>query len=121
MKKYQVSLAKAVLGTFGWLTGILVLANGGNEILRLLLLSITCSIIIGFIFSVGYPIIWKEFTTNQAVKIGLSSIMNIGGGCLVIGLLFPAMFTMIFAWIPAMLLLSIVLHTICSFFYQEAN
>lgn len=121
MKKYQVSLAKAILGTFGWLTGILVLANGGNEILRLLLLSITCSIIIGFVFSVGYPIIWKEFTANQAVKIGLSSIMNIGGGCLVIGLLFPAMFTMIFAWIPAMLLLSIVLHTICSFFYQEAN
>ena len=121
MKNYQVRLAKATLGTFGWLTGILILVKGGNDILQLLLLSITCSIVIGFIFSVGYPIIWSTRSTHQAVKIGLSSIMNIGGGCLVIGLLFPAMLTLIFSWIPAMLVLSVVLHTLCSLFYQEVN
>lgn len=118
MKKYSVKFGQAAIGTFGWLTGIMVLTRGSDQILAILLTAAICGVIISGVLTLLYPMVWEGIRWNKAWKIVISAFLNLTAGLILVGLLMPNMLLMILPWLPAMLLLSILLHTICSMFYS---
>ncbi|MGM0168505.1 hypothetical protein IGI39_004260 [Enterococcus sp. AZ135] len=120
MKKYQAAFGKAVMGSFGWLTGILFLLKGTESGMTNVLTAFASAVIIGGVFTIGYPLVWNDLKINRVGKITLSAILNITAGLAVIRLLLPAMFTMIFPWTLGMLTLSIAIHSVTSIFYYQS-
>ncbi|MBO1305289.1 hypothetical protein JZO70_03890 [Enterococcus sp. 669A] len=119
MKKYQTAFAKAVLGSCGWLMGILVLIEGKNLSFTHVAIAAASSAVIATVFAVLYPWIWNDAKLNRFGKVAASAIINITTGCIVIGLVIPAMLTMILPWAPGMLVLSLGLHFVASCFVRE--
>lgn len=120
MKKNSVKFGQAAIGIFGWLTGIMVLVKGTDQMLEILLTSVICGVIASSVLTVLYPVVWEGTNLNRGWKIIISATLNLAAGSVILGLLLPAMLLMVLPWIPAMLLLSIILHSICSLFYQQA-
>ncbi|BBM16619.1 hypothetical protein G15_0232 [Enterococcus avium] len=120
MKKNQLAFAKAVMGSFGWLTGILFLLRGTEAIMTNVITAFASALIIAAVLTIGYPSIWNSLNLNRIGKVTLSSILNITAGLAIIRLLVPAMFTMIFPWTLAMVLLSMAIHSITSIFHRSS-
>lgn len=119
MKKYSVKFEQAAMGIFGWLTGVMVLAQGTDQMVKLLLTTAICGVVASGVLTILYPVIWEGTKLKSVWKIILSAVLNLTAGSVIVGLLMPAMLMMILPWVPAMLLLSIILHTICSLFYLQ--
>lgn len=119
MKKYSVKFGQAAMGIFGCLTGVMVLARGTDQMVKLLLTTAICGVIVSGVLTTLYPIIWEGTKLNRVWKIILSATLNLAAGLVTVGLLMPAMLMMILPWVPGMLLLSIILHAICSLFYLQ--
>ncbi|MEO1768931.1 MULTISPECIES: hypothetical protein [Enterococcus] len=119
MKKNSVKFGQAALGIFGWLTGIMVLVRGTDQLLGILLTTVVCGMIASSVLTLLYPLIWEGTKLNRAWKIIISATLNLAAGSAIIGLLIPAMLMMLLPWMPAMLLLGLILHSLCSLFYPQ--
>lgn len=79
------------------------------------------AIISAGIFGVMYNALWNYFTLKPIWNILISSTFSILGGMAMIWLFSKDMFNFISPWLPGMLLLSVVLHTIAFYFYAGIN
>ena len=119
MKNYQVAFGKAVMGSFGWLTGILVLLRGSEMNLVGIVTAFVSAIVIGAVLTIGYPLIWKNLSINRIGKIILSAVLNISAELAISHLLVPEMFTRIFPWTLGMVALSCAIHFVTSTFHYN--
>ncbi|WKY44535.1 hypothetical protein Q5O14_00105 [Eubacteriaceae bacterium ES2] len=72
--------------------------------------------VFGIMFGIVYTVLWDYLTLKPLINILISSIMNTLGGLTVVALFSMQMFDLIKAWIPGILILTIVLHTIIFYF-----
>lgn len=79
------------------------------------------AVIAAGIFGVMYNVLWNHFTLRPLWNILISSTLSIAGGMGMVWLFSVDMFNHIRPWLPAMLLLSVVLHTIAFYFYARVN
>ncbi|MGM0213835.1 hypothetical protein [Enterococcus sp. AZ109] len=119
MKIHQTAFTKSVLGAFGWLMGIFVLIERKNLRFSYVAVALASAAIIAAVFTIFYPCIWNNPKLNRLSKVAASAIINIAAGCVIIGLVIPAMLTLILPWVPGMLALSLGLHLIASYFVRE--
>ncbi|WNS42012.1 hypothetical protein [Paenibacillus sp. MMS20-IR301] len=79
------------------------------------------AVIAAGMFGVMYNALWNHFTLRPLWNILISSILSLSGGMGMVWLFSVEMFDQIKSWLPGMLLLSVVLHTIAFYFYARVN
>ncbi len=73
------------------------------------------------VFGVMYDALWNYFTLKPAWNILISSVLNITGGLTAVWLFSKEMFAFISPWLPGMVILSVVLHSIAFYFYAKID
>lgn len=105
-----------------WITLLLTIFFKGQTIaLTYLWNLIGIATIFALLFGVIYSGLWNYLTFKPVTNILITSALNIAGGLTAVWLFSPAMFTLIAPWIPGMLLLSLLLHTIAFYFYARRD
>jgi FlaA1/EpsC-like NDP-sugar epimerase len=79
------------------------------------------AIISAGLFGVMYNALWNYFTLKPLWNIFISSTLNLLSGMIIVWLFSKDMFHFIAPWLPGMLLLSVVVHTIAFYFYARMN
>ncbi|MEK4488235.1 hypothetical protein NYE44_01100 [Paenibacillus sp. FSL L8-0493] len=105
-----------------WITLLLTVFFKDQSIDMLYLWRIAgIAIISAGIFGVMYNVLWNYFTLRPLWNILISSTFSIFGGMGMVWLFSKEMFNFISPWLPGMLLLSVILHTIAFYFYARIN
>lgn len=105
-----------------WITLLLtIFFNGQTIALSYLWNLIGISTICALLFGVVYNGLWNYLTFKPVTNILITSILNIAGGLTAVWLFSPAMFIFIAPWIPGMLLLSLLLHSIAFYWYGRID
>lgn len=73
------------------------------------------------VFGVMYDALWNYFTLKPVWNILISSVLNIAGGLTAVWLFSEEMFAFISPWLPGMVILSVVLHSIAFYFYAKID
>ncbi|MCL6603999.1 MAG: hypothetical protein K6T94_14115 [Paenibacillus sp.] len=108
--------------TFLWVTLLFTLFLKDQSISILYLWNIAgISIISAGLFGVMYNALWNYYTLKPVWNILISSTVNMVGGMIMVWLFSVEMFQLILPWLPGMLLLSVVLHTIAFYFYARMD
>lgn len=108
--------------TFLWVTLLFTLFLKDQSISILYLWNIAgISIISAGVFGVMYNALWNYYTLKPVWNILISSTINMVGGMIMVWLFSVEMFQFILPWLPGMLLLSVVLHTIAFYFYARMD
>jgi len=95
--------------------------NGQTIALSYLWNLIGISTIAALLFGVIYSVLWNFLTFKAITNILISSILNIVGGLTAVWLFSSEMFYLIAPWIPGMVILSIILHTITFYLYAKMD
>lgn len=77
--------------------------------------------ILGLMFGVIYSVLWNYLTLKPIMNILISSVLNMLGGLAAVRLFSGQMFDLIAPWIPGMLILTIILHTIAFYLYARLD
>lgn len=88
-----------------------------SDLWRLAGIALTSALLYG----VMYSALWNHFTLKPFWNILISSTLNIAGGMLIIWFLSQDMFRFILPWLPGMLVLSVILHTLAFYVYAKIN
>ena len=103
-----------------WITLLLsIFFNGQTIALHYLWNLIAISTIIALLFGVVYSGLWNYLTFRPVTNILITSFLNIAGGLPAVWLFSAQMFAFIAPWIPGMLILSLILHTIAFYVYAR--
>lgn len=73
------------------------------------------------LFGVMYNALWNHFTLKPVWNIAISSILSVVGMMLAILLFSTEMYELIFPWLPGMIVLSLVLHTLRFYVYAKKD
>jgi FlaA1/EpsC-like NDP-sugar epimerase len=73
------------------------------------------------VFGVMYDALWNYFMLKPVWNILISSVLNITGGLTAVWLFSKDMFAFISPWLPGMVILSVVLHSIAFYFYAKID
>lgn len=79
------------------------------------------AVIAAGLFGVMYNALWNHFTLSPLWNILISSILSLAGGMGMVWLFSVDVFNDIKPWLPGMLLLSVVMHTIAFYFYARIS
>jgi len=122
IKNLRQSFFQVFAVTSVWITLLLTIFFNGQTIgLSYLWNLIGISTISALLFGVIYSVLWNYFTFKAITNILISSILNIVGGLTAIWLFSSEMFYLIAPWIPGMVILSIILHTIAFYVYAKTD
>lgn len=77
--------------------------------------------IFGLMFGVLYSVLWNYLTLKPIMNILISSVLNMLGGLMAVMLFSGQMFYLIAPWIPGMLILTIILHTLAFYIYARVD
>lgn len=77
--------------------------------------------IFGLMFGVLYSVLWNYLTLKPIMNILISSFLNMLGGLMAVMLFSAQMFYLIAPWIPGMLILTIILHTLAFYIYARVD
>jgi hypothetical protein len=77
--------------------------------------------IFGLMFGVLYSLLWNYLTLKPIMNILISSVLNMLGGLTAVMLFSAQMFYLIAPWIPGMLILTIILHTLAFYVYGRLD
>ncbi len=77
--------------------------------------------IFGLMFGVLYSVLWNYLTLKPSINILIASVLNMLGGLVAVRLFSWQMFNLIAPWIPGMLILTVILHTIAFYFYARSD
>ena len=77
--------------------------------------------IFGLMFGVLYSVLWNYLTLKPIMNILISSVLNMLGGLMAVMLFSAQMFYLIAPWIPGMLILTILLHTLAFYIYARVD
>lgn len=96
-----------------WIT-LLITVFFNNQTIQITYLwnVIGIAAIFGLMFGVLYSVLWNYLTLTPIMNILISSVLNMLGGLTAVMLFSSQMFYLIAPWIPGMLILTILLHTI---------
>lgn len=105
-----------------WITLLLTLFFNGQTIaLSYLWNLIGISTICALLFGVVYSGLWNYLTFKPVTNILITSVLNIAGGLAAVWLFSSAMFVFIAPWIPGMLMLSLLLHSLAFYWYAKID
>ncbi|MGV8906211.1 MAG: hypothetical protein ACOH15_06415 [Acetobacterium sp.] len=122
IKNLKQSFFQVFAVTLVWVTLLLTIFFNGQIItLNYLWNLIGISTISALLFGVIYSGLWNYLTLKPISNILISSILNIVGGLTAIWLFSSEMFYLIAPWIPGMVILSIILHTIAFQIYAKMD
>ncbi|USB33535.1 hypothetical protein [Paenibacillus sp. YPG26] len=103
-----------------WLTFLATLFLKDQTISMLYLWNIAgIAVISAGLFGVMYNALWNYFSLKPVWNILISSVLNTLGGLAAVWLFSKEMFEIILPWVPGMVVLSVVLHTIAFYFYAK--
>ncbi|WP_172253150.1 hypothetical protein [Saccharibacillus deserti] len=77
--------------------------------------------ICGVLFGVLYKALWSHFTFKPVWNILISSVLSICGALLGMRLFSREMYDMLFPWLPGMIVISLVLHTLAFYAYARMD
>ncbi|PKM61515.1 MAG: hypothetical protein CVU99_02950 [Firmicutes bacterium HGW-Firmicutes-4] len=122
IKDLKQSFFQVFAVTTVWITLLLsIFFNGQAIALTYLWNLIGIATIIALLFGVIYSGLWNYLTFKPITNILITSFLNIAGGLTAVWLFSAEMFTFIAPWIPGMLLLSLILHTIAFYLYATVD
>lgn len=105
-----------------WITLLLtIFLNGQTIALSYLWNLIGISTICALLFGVVYSGLWNYLTFKPVTNILITSVLNIAGGLAAVWLFSPAMFVFISPWIPGMMMLSLLLHSLAFYWYAKID
>ncbi|NGZ77182.1 hypothetical protein GYN08_17955 [Saccharibacillus sp. VR-M41] len=73
------------------------------------------------LFGVMYNALWNHFTLKPAWNILISSALSLGGAMLAVLLFSRDMYELLLPWLPGMIALSLVLHTLGFYIYAKMD
>ncbi|MBL1224335.1 hypothetical protein [Enterococcus sp. BWR-S5] len=122
MKQLTQSFFQVFTVTFVWVTFLLTIFFGGQEVSiyylwNLIGIAASC----GVMFGVVYSALWNYLTFRPLWNILISSVLNIAFGLLAVYLFSAEMFSFILPWWPGMLVLSIALHVLAFYVYAKID
>ncbi|MDO3411508.1 hypothetical protein QWJ34_17215 [Saccharibacillus sp. CPCC 101409] len=101
-----------------WVAALLTVFYGGQTVTIGYLWNVTgIAAIFAALFGVMYTALWNHFTLKPVWNIFISSLLSIGGALLAVRLFSAEMYEMLLPWLPGMILLSLVLHTLGFYVY----
>nr|WP_320024051.1 hypothetical protein [uncultured Acetobacterium sp.] len=105
-----------------WIT-LLITVFFNNQTIQITYLwnVIGIAAIFGLMFGVLYSVLWNYLTLKPIMNILISSVLNMLGGLMAVMLFSAQMFYLIAPWIPGMLILTILLHTIAFYIYARLD
>lgn len=121
----KTNLKNSFFQVFGattiWLAFIMTsfFAKGGIVPITYLWNIVGVALVSALLFGVLYIALWNYFTLHPIVNILIATIANTAGGYIAILLLAKSLFMAILPWAPAVLILSLVLHTVAFYFYAK--
>ena len=122
IKNLRQSFFQVFAVTSVWITLLLtIFFNGQTVALSYLWNLIGISTISALLFGVIYSGLWNYLTLKPISNILICSILNITGGLTAVWLFSSEMFYLIAPWIPGMVILSIILHTIAFYVYAKID
>ncbi|WP_414150067.1 hypothetical protein ACIZ62_10035 [Acetobacterium carbinolicum] len=120
IKNLKQSFFQVFAVTSVWITLLLtIFFNGQTIALSYLWNLIGISTIVALLFGIVYSGLWNYLTLKPITNILITSFLNIAGGLTAVWLFSFEMFYFIAPWIPGMLILSLVLHTIAFYVYAR--
>ncbi|WP_433945070.1 hypothetical protein [Paenibacillus sp. SN-8-1] len=103
-----------------WVTLLMTLFLKDQTISMLYLWNVAgISVISAGIFGVMYSALWNYYSLKPVWNILISSVLNMLGGLAAVWLFSNEMFELILPWVPGMVVLSVVLHTIAFYYYAK--
>lgn len=122
LKNLLQSFFQVFTVTTVWITLLLtVFFNGQTIALNYLWNLVGISTICALLFGVVYSGLWNYLTFKPITNILLTSVLNIAGGLTAVWLFSSAMFHFIAPWIPGMMILSLILHTVAFYLYAKID
>ncbi|KNZ42774.1 hypothetical protein [Acetobacterium bakii] len=122
IKDLRQSFFQVFAVTSVWITLLLtIFFNGQTIALSYLWNLIGISTISALLFGVIYSGLWNYLTLKPISNILIASILNIAGGLTAVWLFSSEMVSLIAPWIPGMVILSIILHTIAFHVYAKTD
>ena len=105
-----------------WITLLLTIFFNGQTISLSYLWNLTgISTICALLFGVIYSGLWNYLTFQPVTNILITSFLNVAGGLTAVWLFSSTMFDLIAPWIPGMLLLSLLLHSLAFYGYAKLD
>ncbi|MGL4697991.1 hypothetical protein [Enterococcus larvae] len=122
IKQLRHSFFQVFTVTFVWVTLLLTIFFGKQTITiyylwNLIGISASC----GVMFGVVYSGLWNYLTLKPIWNVLISSVLNISFGLISVYLFSIDMFTFILPWLPGMLLLSVLLHSLVFYVYGKID
>ena len=77
------------------------------------------ALICALLFCMLYTALWNHWTLKPVWNVLIASFANTAGGLLALLLLAQDVFFMVWPWTPAILVLSLILHTVAFYFYAK--
>ncbi|MEO1814914.1 MAG: hypothetical protein ABGU93_04900 [Acetobacterium sp.] len=122
IKDLKQSFFQVFAVTSVWVTLLLtIFFNGQTIALNYLWNLIGISTICALLFGVIYSGLWNYLTFKPITNILLTSFLNIAGGLTAVWLFSSEMFNFIAPWIPGMMILSLILHTLAFYVYAKID
>lgn len=122
IKNLSQSFFQVFSVTLVWVTLLLtIFFNGQTVALNYLWNIIGITAICALLFGVVYSGLWNYLTLKPVVNILITSVLNIVGGLTAVWLFSTDMFYFIAPWIPGMILLSLLLHTLAFYVYAKID
>lgn len=111
---------QAAFGSFIWVTFLSSLGNLHATIPFIFTWHLVgISILLGLVFGIVYPYLWNYSTFKAATNILLCTLINTICGFICIYLYSSEMFHLVKPYWTGVLVLTLVLHTICFYFYSR--
>lgn len=118
IKNLTQSFFQVFTVTLVWVTLLLtIFFNGQTIALNYLWHLIGIATICALLFGVIYSGLWNYLTFKPITNILITSFLNIAGGLTAVWLFSTTMFTFIAPWVPGMIILSLILHTVAFYVY----
>lgn len=122
IKNLSQSFFQVFSVTLVWITLLLtIFFNGQTIALNYLWNLIGIATICALLFGVVYSGLWNYLTFKPVTNILITSVLNIAGGLTSVWLFSTEMFYFIAPWIPGMIMLSLLLHTIAFYVYAKID
>ncbi|OWA35567.1 hypothetical protein B9G55_13130 [Saccharibacillus sp. O16] len=105
-----------------WVILLLTLFYGGEKItVGYLWHAAGIAAICAALFGVMYNALWNHLTLKPIWNILISSILSLGGAMLGAALFSAEMYEVLLPWLPGMIVLSLVLHTLAFYVYARMD
>ncbi len=105
-----------------WVVLLLTFFYGGEKIGIAYLWNVAgIAAICAALFGILYNALWNHFTLKPIWNTLISSVLSLGGAMLAVALFSTEMYELLLPWLPGMILVSLVLHTLAFYVYARMD